>query len=157
MTETPEKTPDAETRPPLTSTVHQIVDKRFLGVTPDDQRIMIDGENHAPTGMRPMQLLLNALGACAGYDIVSMIGKRRLPIEQYRIELEGTRADAVPAGFTHIHARHYLRVPGLDQRMADRFVGLGMTRYCSVSASLRAEITYEVILDESDEPAAAGT
>ena len=133
-----------------TTTLHHLVGKRFVAVTPEGQRVMIDGEPHAPTGMRPMDLLLNALGGCAAYDIVEMIGKRRLRVEAYRIELEGQRADGVPAPFTHIHAKHVFNVPGLDQATAERFVDLGMNKYCSVAASLKAEISFEVLLEHEE-------
>jgi putative redox protein len=129
------------------TTVHHLIGKRFVGITPEGQRVMIDGEAHAPTGMRPMELLLNALGTCAAYDIVEMLAKRRLGVNSYRIELEGQRPDATPAPYTHIHARHYFDVPGLDQKTAERFVDLGMNKYCSVAASLNSEISFEVVLE----------
>ena len=130
-----------------TTTVHHLVGKRFVGVTPEGQRVMIDGESDAQTGMRPMELLLNAVGACAAYDIVEMLGKRRLDVRGYRIELSGERPDAVPAPYTHIHAKHFLNVPGLDEKTATRFVDLGMNKYCSVASSLKAEVSFEVILE----------
>ena len=130
-----------------TTTVHHLVGKRFVGVTPEGQRVMIDGESQAQTGMRPMELLLNAVGACAAYDIVEMLGKRRLDVRGYRIELSGERPDAVPAPYTHIHAKHFLNVPGLDEKTATRFVDLGMNKYCSVASSLKAEVSFEVILE----------
>ncbi len=130
-----------------TTTVHHLVGKRFVGVTPEGQRVMIDGESQAQTGMRPMELLLNAVGACAAYDIVEMLGKRRLNVQGYRIELSGERAEGTPAYYTHIHAKHIFNVPGLDQKTAERFVDLGMNKYCSVAASLKAEISFEVVLE----------
>ena len=139
----------------LTTTVHHLVGKRFVGVTPDQQRVMIDGEQAAQTGMRPMQLLLNALGSCAAYDIVEMLAKRKLEVRSYRVELTGERPEGPPSPYTHIHARHIFDVPGLDERLARRFVGLGMTKYCSVSASLNAQIDYEVVLEHEQEAAAA--
>lgn len=129
------------------TTVHHLIGKRFVGITPEGQRVMIDGENQAPTGMRPMELLLNALGTCAAYDIVEMLTKRRLTINSYRIELAGERPDATPAPYTHIHAKHYFDVPGLDQKTAERFVDLGMNKYCSVATSLNSEISFEVVLE----------
>ena len=72
-----------------TTTIHHITGKRFLGVTPDGMQLMIDGENHAKTGMNPMEVLLNALGACAAFDVVEMIRNRRLDLLSYRLELEG--------------------------------------------------------------------
>lgn len=133
-----------------TTTVHHLVDKRFVGVTPEGQRVMIDGESQAQTGMRPMELLLNAVGACAAYDIVEMLGKRRLVVRGYRTELSGERAEGTPAYYTHIHAKHIFDVPGLDQKTAERFVDLGMNKYCSVAASLKAEISFEVVLETSE-------
>jgi putative redox protein len=130
-----------------TTTVHHLVGKRFVGITPDGQKVMIDGESEAKTGMNPMEVLLNAVGACAAFDIVEMIGKRRLELKSYRVELEGVRADGTPSYYTHIKAKHIFNAPGLDQKTAERFVDLGMNKYCSVAASLKAEISFEVILE----------
>lgn len=130
-----------------TTTVYHLVDKRFVGVTPDGQRVMIDGEAEAKTGMNPMELLLNALGACAAFDVVEMLKKRRLDVQGYHIELSGRRPDAVPAPYTHVHARHVFNVLGLDEKTATRFVDLAMTKYCSVASSLEAEISFEVTLE----------
>ncbi len=129
------------------ATVYHIVDKRFLAETPDTQRLMIDGEKYAKSGMNPMDLVLNAVGACAAIDIVEMIKKRKLELKGYRIELEGQRFDGVPAYFTHIHAKHIFNVPGLSEKMATRFVDLGMNKYCSVASSLKADTSFEVVLE----------
>ncbi|NNF53948.1 MAG: OsmC family protein [Acidimicrobiales bacterium] len=133
-----------------TTTIHHLVGKRFLGVTPDGMQLMIDGEAHAKTGMNPMEVLLNALGACAAFDVVEMIRKRRLDLLSYRLELEGDRADGIPAYFTDIRVRHVIDAPGLAQKMAERFVDLATNKYCSVAASLNATITFEVVLTHED-------
>lgn len=135
--------------------MHHLVDKRFVGITPDGMRVMIDGEAEAQTGMRPMQLLLNAAGACAGYDIVEMLRKRRLEVRSYEIELTGERAEGTPSGFTRIRARHRFDVPGLDEKAARRFAELGMHKYCSVVASLKAEVDVEVELLHEQAPASS--
>ena len=133
------------------TTVHHLVGTRFVGITPDDQRVMIDAEKTAKTGMNPMDLVLNAVGACAAIDIVGMLEKRRLSINAYRIELVGERFEGTPAYFTHIHARHIFDVPGLDEKTATRFVDLGMNKYCSVASSLKAEMSFEVVLESTPE------
>ena len=132
------------------TTVHQIIGKTFVGITPEGHRVVIDGEGDHPAGMRPMRLLLNALGACAAYDIVEMLRKRRLEVRSYRVELEGDRAEETPRRYTRIVSRHIFDVPGLDERTATRFVDLAMNKYCSVSASLDVEIVFEVVLAESE-------
>ncbi len=130
-----------------TTTVHHLTNKRFVGITPDQQRVMIDGEKEAKTGMNPMELVLNAVGACAAIDIVEMLKKRKLKIHSYKIDLEGDRAEGTPAYYTHIRARHIFNVPGLDQKTAERFVDLGMNKYCSVASSLKASVSFEVVLE----------
>ncbi len=141
----------------LTSTVHHIKDLRFVGETPDGQRVMIDNEKHARTGMSPMQLVLNAVAACAAMDVVVMLRKRQLEVRSYSIELVGERPDAVPAPFEKIIAKHVFDVPGLDHATAERFVALATTKYCSVGSSLKAEMAYEVELQHAPagQPAAA--
>ena len=131
--------------------VHHIVGKRFLAETPDGQRFMIDGEEHAKTGMNPMEVLLNAFGSCSAFDVVEMIRKRRLELHSYRIELTGERHDGLPAYYTQIHARHVIDAPGLAPEMAERFVDLATNKYCSVAASLNAEISFDVELEHSGE------
>jgi putative redox protein len=131
-----------------TTTVHHLVGKRFLGQTPDGMQVMIDGEEAVKTGMNPMELLLNSLGACAAFDVVEMIRKRRLDLLTYRVEIEGDRADGIPSYYTEIRARHVINAPGLKQEMAERFVDLAMNKYCSVASSLKANITFTVELIE---------
>jgi len=128
------------------STVHHLAGKRFVGKTPDGMQVMIDGEHDAKTGMNPMELLLNAVGACAGFDVVEMIRKRRLDLIEYRVHLEGDRSEGTPASYTAIRSRHVINAPGLNQEMAERFVDLATNKYCSVGASVNAEVTFEVEL-----------
>jgi len=115
-----------------------------MGETPDGQRVMIDNEKVARTGMSPMQLVLNAVGACAAMDVSHMLAKRRLQVRSYTVELVGERVDDVPSPFTKVRARHVLDVPGLTREQAERLVDLATHKYCSVGASLKAELVAEV-------------
>lgn len=133
-----------------TATVHHLVDKRFVGIHPDGIRVPIDGMEHARTGMAPMDLVLNAVGACAAFDVVEMIRKRKLELRGYRVELTGERAESIPRVYESIHAVHVFDAPGLDRKMAERFVDLATHKYCSVASSLKAEVTFEVVLEHED-------
>jgi len=142
----------------LSTTLHHLTGLRFVGETPEGMRTMVDNERHARTGASPMQLLLHALAGCAAMDVVIMLGKRKLEIRDYRIEVHGERPDAVPAPFTRITTRHVFDVPGLDEATANRFVDLAANKYCSVGSTLNAELAYEVELlheQRSDDEVAA--
>jgi putative redox protein len=137
------------------TTLHHLVEKRFVGVTPDGRQVLIDGTKEHPLGMGPMQLVLNAWGGCMAYDVVEMLHKRRVAVTSYRIELEGDRHEGVPAYYTALRSRHVIDAPGLDRATFERFVSLAATKYCSVGASLSANQSHEVVLLH-EEPAAAG-
>src|SRR5690554_6330112 len=138
----------------LTTTLHGLGGLRFMGETPDGQRVMIDNEKVARTGMSPMQLVLNAAGACPVMDVTHMLAKRRLTVNSYTIDPVGERVHDLPSPFTRIKARHALDVPGLPGEEAERLVDLATNKYCSVGARLKAEFEYEVVLLHDEEAAA---
>ncbi|HMJ68499.1 MAG TPA: OsmC family protein [Cyclobacteriaceae bacterium] len=95
-------------------------------------------------GMRPMQLLLTALGACGTIDIISILKKQRQPLEDIKITVTGDREkDAVPAPFiaAHIHFRLFGK---LDTDKVQKAVSLSVEKYCSVAKTIEktTKITY---------------
>jgi putative redox protein len=98
-------------------------------------------------GMRPMELLLTSLASCSAMDVVHILRRQKEPLEDLRIEVEGTRADAVPAVFTAIHLR-FTATGAVSERKLQRAVALSVEKYCSVRSSLapEVEVTYEARL-----------
>lgn len=95
-------------------------------------------------GMRPMQLLLTALGACGTIDIINILKKQRQPLEDIKITVTGEReAGAVPAPFiaAHIHFRLFGK---LDSDKVQKAVSLSVEKYCSVAETIKktTKITY---------------
>jgi putative redox protein len=106
----------------------------------------IGGENR---GMRPMELLLSAVASCSAMDVVHiLVNKQKQPLEALRIEIEGTRKDAVPAPFTKIHLVFIAR-GAVEPNKLTRAVSLAVEKYCSVSETLADEvdITWEARLE----------
>lgn len=131
----------------LTSmTIHHLGGQRYVGYNAAGDRVIIDGEEIS-LGVRPMEALLAALGTCTAYDVVSILAKRRTPVESYRVELEGERAEAHPRRYTRIQVRHIVSGEGITPRSLERAVSLSHEKYCSVAATLNAEIEYEAVLD----------
>jgi putative redox protein len=112
---------------------------------------MVDGDQPA-SGMRPMELLLVALGSCTGYDVVDIMNKKRQPLARYRVEVEGERASEHPKRYTHIVVTHIGSGPNVTREAFERAVQLSHDKYCSVSANLNAEIETRVILEPWQEP-----
>ena len=105
------------------------------------------GENlAAPT---PMELLLVALGGCAGADVVGILAKKRQRVTGYEIEVRGERRAEHPRVYTSLEVLHRVRGRGVDPKAVAKAVELSETKYCSVSAMLSASATvtsrYEVV------------
>jgi putative redox protein len=94
-------------------------------------------------GMRPMELLLTSVASCSAMDVVEILRKQREPLEHLRIEIEGTRADAVPAPYTSMKLVFIAR-GAVDDHKLRRAVSLSIEKYCSALATLAdVAVTWE--------------
>lgn len=128
-------------------TIDHLGGERFVGHNSTGEQIIIDGEEIA-LGVRPMQALLAALGTCTAFDVVAILNKRKTPVQRYRIELEGERAETHPKQYTRIRVHHIVSGEGITLESLQRAADLSHEKYCSVSASLNAEIEVKVTLED---------
>jgi len=100
-------------------------------------------------GPKPKGLVLSALAGCTGMDVVSILGKMRMPFDGFRVEVEGEIADEHPRVFTKIHIRYILTGDQLDEAKVERAVSLSCEKYCAVHAMLSksSEVTHEILLN----------
>ena len=95
-------------------------------------------------GMRPMQMLLAAMGGCSSIDVISILKKQRQDLKDIKVTVTGEREkDAIPSLYTDVHA-HFRLYGDLDQDKADKAIALSVEKYCSVAKTLEknAKITY---------------
>ncbi len=102
------------------------------------------GEN---AGLRPMETLLAAMAGCSAMDVLLIMKKQRQDLERLEVEVEGERADAVPAVFTKIHLR-FVGYGPIELKKLQKAVELSTEKYCSVTKMLQAtvEITAEGVV-----------
>lgn len=117
--------------------------QRFLGQASSSHGMVLDGSSK--TGSSPMELVLIALCGCTGYDVVSILGKKREPFTSVEVRAEGERAATPPTVYTEI--RLVYRVGGnVSHKAVEDAVRLSEEKYCSVAAMLQkaAKITYVI-------------
>ncbi|HRE68749.1 MAG TPA: OsmC family protein [Cyclobacteriaceae bacterium] len=100
----------------------------------------IGGSNQ---GMRPMQVILAALGACGSFDVISILKKQKQELMDIKIIVTGERENKVPAVYTEAHI-HFKLFGKVDADKAKRAVELAVEKYCSVGETLKplTKITY---------------
>jgi putative redox protein len=119
---------------------------RFSGGEPSGPSIVIDGDNTAGPG--PMLTLLLAAAACSGSDVVVILEKMRITLQELHVEAAGVRREAEPRRYQSIHLNYRMRGTGLDEAKARRAIDLSLEKYCSVVHSLAPDIalTYALSL-----------
>jgi putative redox protein len=120
-----------------------VENQRFDGIASSGHSIVVDGDKIA--GNSPMELVLIGLCGCTGYDVVSILQKKREPFISLEVRAQAERAVDPPSVYTEIKLIY--RVGGRVSRKAvEDAVRLSKEKYCSVSAMLAktAKITAEI-------------
>ena len=95
------------------------------------------------SGQTPPDALLSALATCSAVDVVDILAKRRTPVEKLSIDVTFERRAALPRRFEHITLAYRVDGAGIERVHAERAVQLAFSKYCSVAASLAADIVVE--------------
>lgn len=111
--------------------------------------IILDADESAGgdnAGARPKPLMLVALGGCTGMDVISILRKMRVDVEEFHVKVEGDLSDDHPRYYRKIHVIYEFRGRDLPVEKLEKAVGLSEERYCGVSALYRkaVEVTSEI-------------
>ncbi len=118
---------------------------RFEGGAPGGPVTVVDGAGAAAPS--PMDGLLLSLAGCMGIDILMILQKGRVPVDDLRVEIEGDRAPEPPRRFTALRLTVHVAGPGEDdEKKIQRAVDLSRDRYCSVFHSLRTDLDVEIAI-----------
>ncbi len=116
---------------------------RFNAEAGSGYPLVVDGERK--TGISPMELVLIGLCACTGYDVASILRKKREPFTSLEVHAEADRATEPPTVYTDV--RLVYRVGGeVSRKAVEDAVKLSEEKYCSVAAMLQktAKITFTI-------------
>jgi len=126
---------------------------QFVGTDSTKHSVVMssqDAEN--ATGLKPSDMLLLALGGCAGVDVVSILTKQRRELTGFDIRITGEQSDeAWPRPFRKVHVEYVFKGKGLTEKAVERAIKLSHDTYCSVGSTIAgvAEVTYGYrIIDE---------
>ena len=99
-------------------------------------------------GMRPMQLLLSAVGGCSAIDVILILKKQRQVITSFEVEVEGENEKIQEHKIWKNICLHFKIGGNVDESKAIKAIELSIDKYCSVSKILEptANITYKLSL-----------
>jgi len=94
----------------------------------------------ASAGSRPMELMLMGIAGCTAMDVISILEKKRVRIENFEMEVEAERADQHPQIFTKIDLNYILYGDNIKLKDVERAIELTREKYCSATAMLKGVV-----------------
>jgi len=91
---------------------------------------------------RPMEVLLAGVMGCTAMDVISILKKKREPVQDFKIFATFDRSPEHPKKYTRIHLE-YVAYGDVDIRSLERAAELSESAYCGAIATVRgvAEVT----------------
>ncbi len=106
-----------------------------------------ESETRGSTGFSATELLLAGAGACACWDVVEILRKRRAAVESLDVAVEGTQADEPPWIYTRVALHFRVVCDQLTYPVVARVIRLSIVRYCSVINTIAAAATIEATVE----------
>lgn len=135
--------------------VKQVQGTTLLARSDSRHWVVMDGSETfggSNAGSSPKELLLMALGGCTAMDVIPILKKKRVPVENVEVHLTGTARDEHPQIFTGIHIEYVVFGEGIDPKDVERAIELSTTKYCAISAMLGASVeithSYRIVAHE---------
>ena len=110
----------------------------------DGYKMMLDaGEQFGGRnlGPRPKPLMLVALAGCTAMDVVSILNKMRVELENFDVKVEGEQSEELPVHYTSMHIIYQFWGKDLPVEKLEKAINLSHERYCGVSAVYRKAMT----------------
>lgn len=107
----------------------------FIGKNKTGGSVQLGTINELP-GTSPMELLLLGVAGCTGIDIVHILGKKRISLDQFEVRVRGKRANDYPMVYTEIEIEYLLWAADLKSKDVEQAIELSEDKYCSASAMM---------------------
>ncbi|MFZ7101821.1 MAG: OsmC family protein [Peptococcaceae bacterium] len=123
----------------------------FRGYDSENREVLMDAAEiygGLNNGIRPMQLMLISLGGCTAIEVGNVLNKMRVSYEEFKVEVQGDRADTIPKVFTRIKVKYIIKSGDVTPEKLTRAIKLG-GEYCSAANMLKqaCPVVYEYELN----------
>jgi putative redox protein len=123
--------------------IKQLKGITFVGKTDSNHWITMDGPENfggSDAGIRPKELILLGLGGCTGSDVVSILSKKRVKLDDFEINIETEVSEEHPQIFTKLHLEYVFYGEDINTKDVERAIELSQTKYCGVTAMLEKTV-----------------
>lgn len=135
-------------------TTHWKGNMQFESDNPSGHKVMIDtspenGGNN--DGLGPKAMMLSSLAGCSGLDVVSIMNKMKVTVDDFKMEASGELTDEHPKYYHTVTLDYHFYGKDLKEDKIQRAVDLSVEKYCGVMEMFRrfAEVKTNVYFHNS--------
>lgn len=89
------------------------------------------------SGMAPKAMMLSSLAGCSGLDVVSVLNKMRVKIDDFKMVIEGELTDEHPKYYHKVSVDYHFYGKDLKENKIKSAVDLSVEKYCGVMEMFR--------------------
>ncbi len=91
-------------------------------------------------GASPKEMLLFALAGCTASDVIPILKKKRVALQNFEIRITANEREEFPRVFTDIHLEYVFAGENIAAKDVEHAIHLSLTKYCSVHAMVQAGV-----------------
>ena len=111
----------------------------FVGKTNSNHWITLDGPEDfggSNAGISPKELLLLSLAGCTSSDVIMILQKKRVKLDDFELNISAEMTEEHPKVFTRIDLEYVFYGKDIKVKDVERAIELSQTTYCGVTAML---------------------
>jgi putative redox protein len=135
----------------VVASLRWISGKEFVARTGTGHSLVIDVPSHwGGTNAGPFnaELILVALGGCAGMDVVTILEKKRCTWDRLEFSIEAPLADERPTSLREYVVTCRAWGQGIARHDLESALSLSLEKYCVVAHSLNGRVRSVVVLND---------
>lgn len=89
------------------------------------------------SGMAPKAMMLSSLAGCSGLDIISILNKMKVKIDDFKMEVVGELTNEDPKYYHIVTVNYHFYGKNLKESKIKKAVDLSIEKYCGVMEMFR--------------------
>ncbi len=85
----------------------------------------------------PKAIMLGSLAVCSGLDVIAILKKMRVELDDFKINTTASLTDEHPRYYDEVTVEYHFFGKDLDKEKIEKSVDLSVTRYCGVMEMFR--------------------
>ena len=121
---------------------------KFECISPNGVKTVLGTSTENNKIASPKAMMLSSLAVCSGLDIVAILGKMRVELDNFKINTVASLTEEHPKYYDEVKVQYQFFGKDLDKEKIEKAVNLSVTRYCGVMemfrgfSKLKTEIKY---------------